>query len=143
MASSFDRVAIETRDGLFMVPGECVIGGRLIPHSFLLHTGYAGGVLLDDAFTASSGIIGAVPITNESVLTDSFGHTVRVVKGTLPAFALGRTRLADVPVGFFSGGLGHQKMSVIGCDVLARFHVFIDGARGGLYLSPRSATPAR
>ena len=42
--------------------------------------------------------------------------------------------LDDITVGFFSGAIGRQKMSVLGGNVLKRFNILIDSEREHIYL---------
>ena len=42
--------------------------------------------------------------------------------------------ITEVPLGFFSGAAGAQKMSVLGCEVLKRFNVIFDLVNNDLYL---------
>jgi hypothetical protein len=135
-ATLFRRLAIEPGGGGMMVRADCVIDGVAYSQRFLLHSGYAGGVLLDDSFAATVGADRKLKIVDEMVLKDSFGHAIKVRKAVLPAFVLGGVRLADVPAGFFSGGTGAQRTSVIGGDVLKRFDLIFDTAHGALYLRP-------
>jgi hypothetical protein len=43
-----------------------------------------------------------------------------------------------MPVGFFEGAIGKQKMSVVGGDVLKRFNILIGLDRTEIYLKPNS-----
>ncbi|HQR08235.1 MAG TPA: hypothetical protein PLN21_15515 [Gemmatales bacterium] len=133
-ADRYTRLKMENRDGDLFVPGNCLIEGKDHVTRFLLHTGYSGGLLLDDEFVAKAGVEGRIKITSESSLKDSFGHTIKVKNGILPAFVLGKTTISEVPVGFFAGAVGAQKMSVLGCEVLKRFNVILDLANNELYL---------
>jgi hypothetical protein len=58
------------------------------------------------------------------------------MKAILPALKIGTVKLSNVPVGFFSGALGRQKMSVLGGDILKRFNIIIDSKREYIYLKP-------
>jgi hypothetical protein len=138
-ASGYEKVEIENDNGELYVEGVCVFGETKRPNRFLIHSGYAGGLLLDDAFASSSGIDGKIAITETSNLTDSFGHIINVKKGIMPGFSLGGLALADVPVGFFSGKIGRQKKSVLGGDILKRFNLIFDVPHRTLYLKRRSA----
>ena len=135
----YERLKIETQDGQLLVQGGCLIEGKTYTNKFLLHSGYSGGILLDDAFAATAGVDGKISITDESSLKDSFGHTIKVKKGLLPVFVLGRTKLSNVPVGFFAGGIGAQKMSVLGSEILKQFNLIFDIANNALYIAPRHA----
>jgi hypothetical protein len=110
-ARGYEALDIETEDGELFVQGVCMFGNDHHANRFLIHSGYAGGILLDDAFAASSGIDSKITITETSSLTDSFGHVIKVQKGVMPGFSLGRQQLSNVPVGFFSGQIGRQQKS--------------------------------
>ena len=138
-AETYHRVAMEDRNGDLLVAGSLLLDGQSYDGRFLIHTGYSGGILLDDAFAASAGVADKIKVTDESSLKDSFGRTIGVRKGVLPAFALGATRVKDVPVGFFAGAVGGQKMSVLGCEVLKRFRLVFDRTNSALYLGDRRA----
>ena len=136
-AEKYERLKIENQNGELLVEGNCMVEGKTYTHKFLLHSGYSGGVLLDDAFAVHAGINGKIKITDESSLKDSFGHTIKVKKGLLPVFALGNSKLSNVPVGFFAGTIGTQKMSVIGSEILMQFNIIFDIAHNDLYITLR------
>lgn len=75
-------------------------------------------------------------ITGEKQLKDSYGNIIKVQKAILPIFSIGSINLKDVPVGFFTGAMGNQKISVIGGDILKRFQIIIDAKREFIYLKP-------
>lgn len=135
----YEHLKIENQDGQLLVQGSCLIEGKTYTNKFLIHSGYSGGVLMDDAFAVSSGVDGKIKITDESSLTDSFGHTIKVKKGILPVFVLGSSKISNVPTGFFAGAIGAQKMSVIGSEILKQFNIIFDIANKDLYLEPRRA----
>jgi hypothetical protein len=137
-AKKYQRLKLENgKGGNLFVEANCVIEGQAYPNRFLIHSGYSGGLLLDDGFVARTGIDGKVKITEESALKDSFGNTIKVKKAILPALGLGDTQFQDVPTGFFSGAIGRQKMSVMGGEVLKRFNLILDLTHNSLYVSPR------
>lgn len=137
-ATRFARAKVENEDGALFVTASCIVAGKAYTTRFLLHSGYSGGILLDDGFAAASGIDGKVAITKETVLQDSFDNAITVKSGVLPAFVVGGLTVTDVPVGFFAGNLGRQKISVIGGAVLKRFNLIFDKAHGALYLQSRT-----
>ena len=139
-ARDYQSLAIENEDGELYVEGICQFGDETRANRFLIHSGYAGGLLLDDAFAASSGIGGKIAITETSRLTDSYGNIIEVKKGVMPGFTIGRLRLSNVPVGFFSGRIGNQDKSVLGGAILKRFNLIFDLSRNTLYIKRRSDT---
>lgn len=144
-AAKYQRLKLDSADGNLFVEASCVIDGTAYPNRFLLHSGYSGGILLDDAFVARTGLDGKLKITDESSLKDSFGNTIKVKKAVLPTFVLGNMQFRDLPTGFFAGAIGRQKMSVMGGDVLKRFNIIFDLANNNFYIGPRriqNAPPA-
>lgn len=138
----YQRLPLTLEDGSPFVEGTCSIAGERYTNRFMLHSGYAGGVLLDDAFAASSGVDGRIEITETTALTDSFGHRIEVRKGRLPRFALGDAALEDVAVGFFPGAIGRQRTSVVGMAVLRRYDLVFDLAHQALYITPARGSSA-
>ncbi len=138
-SKKYERLKIVNDNGQFLVQGSCVIEGKEYTNKFLIHSGYSGGILLDDAFAASAGVDGKIRITDESSLKDSFGNTIKVKKGILPLFMLGGAKIVDVPTGFFAGAIGKQRMSIIGCEILKQFNLIFDIANQDLYIEQRHA----
>jgi hypothetical protein len=136
-AGKYERLKIENQNGQLLVQGSCLIEGKTYTNKFLIHTGYSGGILLDDAFAAATGVDGKISITDESSLKDSFGNTIKVKKGIMPVFVLGSSRVSNAPAGFFAGTIGAQKMSVIGGEILKQFNIIFDIANNDLYITPR------
>jgi len=136
-AKQYQKLALTNENGNLSVTANCVIGETGYPNRFLLHSGYSGGILLDDAFVAKTGADGKLTINEESSLKDSFGNTIKVKKATLPTLVFGKTPLQNVATGFFSGAIGRQKMSVLGGDVLKRFNLIFDLKTNSLYVKVR------
>lgn len=134
----YERLKIENQNGQLLIQGSCLLEGRAYTNKFLIHSGYSGGILLDDAFAANAGVDGKIRITDESSLKDSFGNTIKVKKGILPEFVLGNAKLSSVPTGFFAGTIGAQKMSIIGSEILKQFNLIFDIANNDLYIEQRS-----
>jgi len=122
-------------DQLF-VEATCNTGRQTIVNRFLIHSGYSGSILLDDQFVADHKLGDALKVIDTKELKDSFGNVIKVRKAILPGFLIGNTTLSDVPVGFFEGAIGRQKMSIIGGDILKRFNMIIDAPRAFVYLQP-------
>lgn len=142
-AAAYVKLTTERTNGEWYVEAGCVIGENTYPHRFLLHSGYSGGVLLDDAFAAEIGANDALPVVKETFLTDSFGNKIAVRNTVLPALTLGGARLSNVPAGFFPGNHGNQRISVIGGETIKRFDLIFDLPRDALYARPRRESSAR
>lgn len=130
----FDKLNLEYDNGFMFLSAISDDGGNTYINKFLLHSGFAGSILYDDEFIASNKFGEKLEILTEKELKDSFGNIIKVKKAQLPIFKIGSTLFKDIPVGFFEGGKGRQKMSVIGGDVLKRFNIIIDANKEFIYL---------
>jgi hypothetical protein len=119
---------------MLFIAGSSTINGVLYENKFLIHSGYGSGLLFDDEFVAQSKIGEGIEITELKELKDSFGNIIKVNKGTIPSFKIGSLELKGVPVGFFEGKIGRQKMSVLGGDIIKRFQIVFDKNRENIYL---------
>ncbi|MEL6674682.1 MAG: hypothetical protein AAFR61_20905 [Bacteroidota bacterium] len=117
-----------------MLELELGLGTEKIQHSFLMHSGYGAGLLLDDEFAATHQISEKVVIESESELRDAYGNVLKTQKARLSELRLGRQRLADVPMSFFSGAIGRQKVSVMGAGVISQFQWLIHFPSGQVYV---------
>ena len=124
-----------SRAQLFIEAG-CVVGDSVYKDTFLIHSGYSGSVLLDDRFAADKQLGQRLHAVDGRSLKDSYGHVLKTKKAVLPGLRIGTMQLDSVPVGFFEGAIGRQKISVIGGDVLKRFNIVIDAKREYIYLKP-------
>lgn len=138
----YEQLPLIFENGNMFVEAVCVIGGQPVKNRFLIHSGYAGALLLDDQFVKDNATGEKLTVTGEKILKDSFGNIVKTKKAILPALQIGKTQLTMVPVGFFEGAIGRQKMSILGGDVLKRFNIIIDAQRKYIYLQPGSLKSA-
>jgi hypothetical protein len=122
-------------DNLF-VEAICNTGADTARNRFLLHSGYSGSILFDDRFAADNKLSEKLKVINTKEARDSYNNVVKIQTAILPGFTLGNTTLQNMPVGFFDGAIGRQKMSAIGTDVLKRFNIIIDAQRTFVYLQP-------
>jgi len=137
-AKDYSRFQVEYKDEMMFINASCKIDSGLFSLPFLIHSGYAGAVLFDDGFTANTQLDKKLKIISEKDLRDSFGNILTVKKAVLPALLLGKNELHALPVGFFKGAIGRQKMSIIGGELLKRFNILISADRKTLYLKPNS-----
>ncbi|MFK7924141.1 MAG: hypothetical protein AB8H47_19440 [Bacteroidia bacterium] len=138
MLSSYRPVSIQFDRNMMFVEAHSQIGGEKLSHRLLLHSGFGGAILLDDAFAKQHQIGQKLEITSEKELKDSFGNIVKTKEAILPSLSIGGLNLEAVPVGFFEGTIGRQQMSIVGGDVIKRFNFIIDLQGGELYLQPNS-----
>lgn len=134
-AKTYQRLAIAEERGLFFIEATASVGANEFRNRFLIHSGYGGAILFDDEFARRINEEEPLTVTAESELRDSYGNVIKTQKAILPALHLGSEVLADIPVGFFAGAIGRQKMSVMGGAVLKRFNLFLDAERKYIYLT--------
>ena len=132
--NDFEKLALHNEHGNMFIEGKSKIGNKEISNRYLIHSGYSGAILYDDEFAEANNLSDQIEITEEQDLKDSLGNTLTTKKGMIPQFSLGNQELDDITVGFFSGAIGRQKMSVLGGNVLKRFNILIDSEREHIYL---------
>ena len=133
-ADSFESIPITTENAMMFMGCLSTINEDEYPNQFLIHSGFGGTILYDDDFVAESRIGERIEITSEQELQDSHGNILRTKKGKIPHFSIGGTNFESVPVGFFGGAIGGQKISMLGGDLLKRFNIIIDSKREFVYL---------
>lgn len=136
----YEKLPLANDNGNLFIDGNSELDGNGIKNKFLIHSGYAGAILFDDVFTASNKLDEKLKIVGEKSLKDSYGNVLKTKKAILPVFTIGKLKLSNVPVGFFQGAIGRQKMSVIGGDILKRFNIIFDAQRTFVYLKANSLT---
>jgi Aspartyl protease len=131
----YEKLKLTTQNEMLFVEAGCeVAAGSRLQNKFLIHSGYAGSILLDDKFANDNQLGDILKIIDEKELKDSYGNVLKVKKAILPILTIGNQSLTDVPVGFFAGALGRQKISSFGGDILKRFSIIIDAKREFIYL---------
>ncbi len=130
----YEKLELISENGLMFIEAESIIGKKSYKNRFLIHTGYGGTILYDDKFVGKSKIGNKVKLIEESELKDSYGNVLKTKKAILPLFIMGKTEFKNVPIGFFEGGINRQKRSVLGGELLKRFHIIIDSERKHIYL---------
>ncbi|MEZ4893155.1 MAG: hypothetical protein R2778_09075 [Saprospiraceae bacterium] len=132
--SDYEKLTLIFENGFYFLEAKSLIGGQIFPNRFLIHSGFGGAILYDDQFVEESKIGEQITITKEQELKDSFGNIIKTKKGKLPELQIGKLSFKDVPVGFFEGSIGRQKMSVLGGGLLKRFNLMIDAEREFIYI---------
>lgn len=134
--SEYTKTELIYENEFMFISGTSTIDSTDYENRFLIHSGYGGTILYDDAFVAKSEIGSLIKITDEKELKDSYGNVIKTKKGSLPLFKIGDEILSDITVGFFEGSIGRQTMSVMGGDLIKRFNWIIDVDRNVAYLQP-------
>jgi len=132
----YEKLRIQLENGNMFMEAKSKIGKREILNRYLIHSGYSGTILFDDAFAEANNLSDQIDITEEQELKDSLGNVLKTKKGKLPSFWVGAEELENMPVGFFSGGIGKQKISVVGGGLLKKFNIIFDSARENIYVKP-------
>lgn len=130
----YEKLKLTFENDCMFVEGKLKIADSTLSNKFLIHSGYAGAVLFDDKFVAENKLDQKLKIIDEKQLKDSYGNILKTQKAILPLLTIGNINLPNVPVAFFTGGIGRQKMSILGGDVLKRFNLIIDAKRTFVYL---------
>ncbi|ATL49655.1 hypothetical protein COR50_22145 [Chitinophaga caeni] len=136
--NTYHKFPLFFENGNMYIKAICQTQKGKYENDFLIHSGYGGDILLDDNFVSENELAGQIDITGERKLQDAFGNVLTSKKGILPLFIIGNLQLSNVPVGFFDGAIGRQKISIIGGDVLKRFNWIVDANREFIYLKPNS-----
>jgi hypothetical protein len=132
----YQKLKLVFEDEMMFLEASFKINNVIKKNSFLIHSGYSGDLLFDDKFAGDNQMSENLKITGEKELKDSYGNVLKTMKAIIPYLEIGNIKLSDVPVGFFSGAIGRQKMSVMGGDILKRFNIIIDSKREYIYLKP-------
>lgn len=120
--------------GLFYLEGQSQVAGAWLPNRFLIHSGFGGALLYDDAFTKGNQLDTHLEIISESELKDSAGNVLKTQKAILPAFQFENQLIKEVPVSFFTGSIDRQQISVLGGDLLKRYNWIFDFKNEIVYL---------
>lgn len=132
----YERFNLINRDGLFYISAVLEFGADTFPNTYLLHSGYGGGILLDDAYCASHPIGKRITVLSEKKLSDAYGNVLVIKNGQASLLSIGRFNVKAIPVGFFEGSIGRQKISVAGMEILKRFNWIISSDRKTIFLRP-------
>lgn len=135
--NGYEEYEVEIQRGSMFLQGRCFNGKHWHTNQFMIHTGYAGTILLDDGFAEKSDMR-LLRVTDESELRDSYGNVLKKKKAIMPQFEVGGIQFEDLPMGFFEGKIGNQKTSVMGGELLKRFNIIIDEKESKIYLKPNA-----
>jgi len=113
------QLSTDEQESLF-IEGELHIGDIKLTNKFMIHSGYGGSIILDDA----------------KDLKDSFGNIIKTKKVSCDQLRLMDATFDDIPISFFDSDLEIQKVSVLGGELLKRFNLILDQENMMLYAKP-------
>ena len=135
---TYQKYKLEKDGSMLYLEGTSHIDGQTFQNKFLIHSGYVGTLLYDDKFVQENELNSKLTTTSVSELKDSFGNISKRKKVILPKLTIGGQDFMNLPVGIFDGQISRQKISVLGGDLLKRFHILIDVKNDTIYLKPNS-----
>jgi hypothetical protein len=130
----YEKAKLIFKDDMMFLEADCSVGDSSFSNTFLIHSGYSGAILFDDKFAGDNKLSERLPIVGEKILKDSYGNSVKTKQAILPVLKIHSKSLVNLPVGFFEGSIGRQKMSILGGDILKRFNLIIEADRSYIYL---------
>lgn len=134
----FEQVEVLFDRNMMFMPATCHVDDNQHTQRFLIHTGYAGSLLLDDDFASKYQLDKKLVTISQQDLKDSFGNIIKTKKAIFPKLTVGVTSFDSIPTSFFVGSIGRNKMSIIGGDLVKRFNIIFDFQRAELYLKRNS-----
>lgn len=136
--NNYQAIPLLVENGYYFIEAQIQVGEELITNRYLLHSGYSSSLLFDDEFAAKNALSEKLPLLSESELKDSFGNILKTKKSELENLHIGEIAFSNIPVSFFEGSIGRQKMSVLGMDILKRFNLIFDLENNLLYIEKNS-----
>ncbi|MEO0775544.1 MAG: hypothetical protein AAF146_03240 [Bacteroidota bacterium] len=136
----YEKFTLLEENDCFFIEAVSQVKGEPIRNKFLIHSGFGGAILFDDATANQFGFTKHLAIIAESELQDSYGNVLKTKKAILPQFSIANQQLTNVPIGFFEGSIGRQKMSVIGGEILKRFNIIFDTQHSSIFLRANELT---
>ena len=136
LPEGFEKSELLVERGFMFLRGRSMIEEAEYENKFLIHSGFGGTLLYDDEFVNANKIGEKLKTISESELKDAYGNVLKTKKALLPGFKIGEVNFDDMPVGFFEGSIGRQKMSVMGGNLLKRFNIILDLQNKEIYLKP-------
>ncbi|MFT6502244.1 MAG: hypothetical protein ACJASQ_002370 [Crocinitomicaceae bacterium] len=133
---SYKKLDLQFKEHMMYVETKYKIENNDYTNQVLIHSGSGGTLLLDNQFVHNNDIDSQLETISESHLKDSYGNILKTKKAILPSFSIGQTSFTDMPISFFEGALGKQRISVIGGNILKRFNVYFDLQNAQLYYTP-------
>jgi len=138
---SYQTFSLSTNENssLFL-EGQLNINGVKFTHKFLIHSGYGGTIIFDDAFVDEHTALKEAPVLEENELKDSFGNIIKTKKAVADNFTFCGLTFAELPFSYFDSDLDIQKTSVIGGELLKRCNWVLDIENMQIHVKPNKYT---
>lgn len=136
---SWHQLPIKSQANFLMIDGKFKDDTSTYINQYVIHSGYGGGILIDDQFADTNNIKNIITTTETKELKDSYGNKIVTKVGKLDQLELGGAEIKNVSASFFDGDVTIQKTSILGCEILQQFHIVFDKKRGFVYLKPRKS----
>lgn len=136
--AKYHRLDFTENRGSMYVAGTVGVADSKLNHSFMVHSGFGGTVLLDDEFVTTHELATKLETISERELKDSFGNIIKTRKVRLNSLEIAGRSFSGIPIEIFDGSIGRQKVSVLGGDLLRRFNMVIDSANHHIYFAPNT-----
>jgi hypothetical protein len=121
------------RNETLHITGTLQIGKDTYRDTFMFHTGYGGGILLDPKLGEQYQIHSKLTTISTSELKDAYGNVFKIDTKNLPTLKIGRSKVKDVPLSFTARS-SEIPMKVFGNGLLKRFDVILDLRQNEVYL---------
>lgn len=123
--------------GQIFLACDNLINNETYESSFLLQSGYPGGLLYSNQFAESKKLNENLKITGEKTLKNSAGKSITTKQGILPTLTIiDDISLKNVSAGFFTGDIKNQTTSYFGADLIKRFNWIFDAETQIIYIQP-------
>jgi len=144
--NSFDLNKYQTFDlstnesNSLFIEGEILVNDVSYTSKFMVHSGYGGTIILDDAFCRKYEALKATKVIEEKELKDSFGNIIKTKRALAKEFQVCNTAFSNVPYSYFDSELAIQETSVLGGEIIKRFNMLIDVENLKLHVQPNKFT---
>ena len=122
--------------GQIFITCNNIIENESTEASFLLQSGYSGGLIYSNEFADSKKLSKKLKITGEKTLRNSANQSITTMQGVLPFLGISDLILKDVSAGFFTGEIKKQTANYFGADLLRRFNWIFDMETLVVYIRP-------
>lgn len=98
--TGYQKLRLRVANDNLFIKLICKAGDEAFENEFLIHSGYGGILLFDDATVQNYRLDKKIRITGRKQLKDAYGNVLTTVNGILPHLNMGKVSVKNVPVGF-------------------------------------------